>query len=89
MSRDASFGNRTTKVDENAVQVRVGDVMIGHLPAGVAARPAPALDGGEHREVTVSDVVGHAVHRDRPEARLSLRRVAVGGDTDQGAGGAE
>ena len=39
--------NPENPYDKNAIEVRFGEQMLGHLPKEVAARLAPALDKGE------------------------------------------
>jgi hypothetical protein len=65
--------------DTNAVEVRAvrhtGEtVMLGHLPAALAARIAPELDAGEPWEVTHYEVLEHPSYRDRPGISIDLRR---------------
>lgn len=71
--------NPNNQYDANAVEVRAvrytGEtVMLGHLPAALAARIAPELDAGEPWEVTRYEVLEDPRYRDKPGISIDLRR---------------
>jgi HIRAN domain len=64
--------------DANAIEVHVpslSDPMIGHIPAGVAARLAPELDEGANWLAGVEQVLIHPDHPDNPGIAVRLERV--------------
>ena len=73
--------NPGNAADANAVEVHVPaaatDSHVGHLPAALAARLAPAMDAGEHWAAKVLDVVVHPDHPDRPGISITCHRVTA------------
>lgn len=71
--------NPLNEHDQNAIEVHVpalsGDFMVGHLPAAIAARLAPELDGGAEWRSHLVEVLIHSDHPDRPGIRVRLQRV--------------
>ena len=65
--------------DANAVEVHVpslGDLgFVGHLPAGVAARVAPALDDGVDLLTHVASVLIDPNYPDRPGVSIQICRA--------------
>ncbi len=71
--------NPENTYDANAIEVRGirpngSESMIGHLPAGLAARIAPELDAGAGWRVTGYEVLVSAGHEDKPGLSIDLRR---------------
>lgn len=67
--------------DANAVEVHVPEVgMIGHVPARLAERLAPELDGGVRWQAGVESVNVHPDHLDRPGIGVTLTRVEDDGE---------
>lgn len=60
--------NPDNPYDANAIEVHVPaiDAMVGHLPAGVAARLAPLMDQGARIGADVFTVAIDPTHPDRP-----------------------
>jgi hypothetical protein len=72
--------NPDNEYDANAIEVHVPSLgeemaMIGHIPAGVAERLAPELDGGGTWSAGVEQVLIHPDHPDNPGISLRLERV--------------
>lgn len=64
--------NPHNKFDSNAVEVRYGNEMLGHLSKDVAARIAPKLDNGDSHYVRVEKVLINPEKPDLPGLDIHL-----------------
>lgn len=64
-------------VDPNAILVEVpaAEGPVGHVPAHLAARLAPELDAGAVWRCSITEVLVHPDHLDRPGITLACERV--------------
>ena len=69
--------NPDNPVDPNAIEVHVPSIgaFVGHVPANVALRLAPALDAGELWQAEVNEVRNHPDYPDRPGIDITAWRV--------------
>ena len=72
--------NPENEYDANAIEVHVPGLgregMIGHVPAPIAARLAPTLDGGADYHAAVVAVLIHPDNPSNPGIEIRLERVA-------------
>lgn len=63
--------------DANAIVVEVpaAEGPVGHVPAHLAARLAPELDAGARWRCSITEVLVHPDHLDRPGITLACERV--------------
>jgi hypothetical protein len=62
--------------DPNAVAVLCAGDVIGHVPATIAARLAPVMDGGARYRVTGAAVLVNPEHPERPGFEIVCELVA-------------
>lgn len=69
----------TNPVGPNAVAVSVGSNRVGWIPAGVAARLAPAIDAGHPYTAEITEAVVHPAHPTNPgiTVRCTLKETAT------------
>lgn len=70
--------NPANEHDSNAIEIHVPTLgrrlsFIGHVPAELAARLAPRIDGGEAMEAVVGGVPIDPDHEDRPGCEAAIR----------------
>jgi len=78
--------NPANEHDANAIEVHVpalGDyAMIGHVPARIAERLAPEMDGGQPWSALVESVLIDLEHMDRPGISIQCGRVVEASEAE-------
>ena len=78
--------NPQNEHDANAVEVHVPALrehsMIGHVPARIAERLAPELDGGQRWTAEIEQVLIDLEHEDRPGISIRCGRVVEASEAE-------